>query len=88
MNHKVSQSRIESVLTLRKSCSEERPIALHLLGGDQKADSNLGDRLTEMTEALMKAAEAGEAKVASLLHRAIAMVALLAAKVNIVLTHF
>ena len=35
-----------------------------------------------MTEALMKAAEAREAKVASLLHRAVAMVALLAAKVR------
>ena len=68
--------------TFRKSCSEERPIALHLLGGDQKADSNLGDRLAEMTEALIKAGEAGEARVASLLHRAVAMVALLAAKVR------
>ena len=35
-----------------------------------------------MTEALIKAGEAGEARVASLLHRAVAMVALLAAKID------
>ena len=66
----------------RKTCSEERPIALHLLGGDQKADSNLRERLTKMTEALFEAAEAGETRVASLLIKAIAMVALLTAKVD------